>query len=51
MRSAIVEKLKEDKLYETALKSGLKTMRRSALEKAAMGETTIEEVLRMTMAE
>jgi type IV pilus assembly protein PilB len=38
-------------LKRAAIQSGMKTLRQSGLEHAAQGTTTVEEVLRVTMAD
>ena len=45
--SLIVSKASSNVIKETALRKGLKTLRRSGLEKALKGITTVEEVLRV----
>ncbi len=50
VRELIVRKASLDDLRAAVSRDGLKTMRQSAVEKAASGETSLEEVLRLTRA-
>jgi len=51
MREMIVKKCSSDEIKEYAISEGMKTLRDNAFEKAVMGLTTIEEVLRITTEE
>ena len=48
VRELIVRKASLDELRAAANQEGLKSMRQAAIDKAALGETSIEEVLRVT---
>jgi len=51
IRELIVKKSSSDEIKEYAISKGMKTLRDNAFEKAAMGLTTVEEVLRITTEE
>jgi type IV pilus assembly protein PilB len=51
LREAILAGATAHELKRTAAQSGMKTLRQSGLTKAAEGVTTLEEVLRVTMAD
>jgi type II secretory ATPase GspE/PulE/Tfp pilus assembly ATPase PilB-like protein len=48
MRSAILRKASSSEIKQIAIKNGMVTMLADGFRKAAMGLTTIEEVLRVT---
>lgn len=48
IREMTVAKASSDEIKAYALKHGMRTLRQNALEKFAMGMTTLEEVLQMT---
>ena len=48
LQDHVLNRAPSQKLKETAIKCGMKTLRQNALAKAAQGQTTIEEVLRVT---
>lgn len=48
IRELILSRAGENKLKQAARKGGMKTMREDGLKKAVEGETTLEEVLRVT---
>lgn len=51
IRKLIGEKVDSDIIAQAAIEEGMKTMLDDGLEKVAMGETTIEEVIRVTKVE
>ena len=51
IREAILAGLNSLEIKRIAIRQGIKTLRRSGLKKVAEGVTTIEEVLRVTMAD
>ena len=48
LRELTVERVPASKIKQMALKEGLKTLRMSALEKVQQGESTVEELIRVT---
>ncbi len=48
LRELTVERVPASKIKHLALKEGLKTLRMSALEKVQQGESTVEELIRVT---
>ncbi len=48
IRDLTVQRLSASRIKDQALKEGLKTLRMNALEKVQRGETTIEELIRVT---
>ena len=48
IRSAILRKASTDEIKKIAIKNGMTTMLKDGIEKAKKGETTLEEVLRVT---
>lgn len=51
IKKLLLDRVGEFKIKETARKEGMSTMREDALRKAALGLTSIEEVLRVTSAD
>ena len=51
VREQITQKGAYDRIEEAAVKAGFKSMRRHGIEQVIQGETTVEEVLRVTKAE
>jgi len=51
IREAIVTRLSSRVLFELALKAGMRTLREDGIEKVVKGQTTLEEVARVTQVE
>ncbi len=51
IRNLILEKAQEAKIKEEARKEGMRTLRENGIRKVLSGETTIEEILRVTVGD
>jgi len=51
IKELIMEKAQEYEIKDAALKEGMKTLRQNGIEKALRGDTTIEEILRVTVGD